>query len=489
MVQVLGSNIFVGDIIKLTHNQTVPCDLLLVATSDQLNGNQVCKVDSWFDDGKSLRQVKEAVSLTKSFNHLAANDKTASRFLARLNAKVEYWIDKDSNTIEGTFKLKSDPRIETLAENMIVRKGSLVKSKFLWGLVLFNGNSCISNNEGQIFMPNKLNSIQFKVRSFSLVLITINIALACLNSLFFFDKIKWVNDPAFHFSNETTYLTFISLFFSMMPLTLNITLTVITSFAALILQRKYSYFKYFEKENQKTKRTTVFQLNQKDSSSLRLVPHARTRSNSFKVLNPEVILDLGDIDHVFFDKTDTLTTTEYDVKTIANLDNLYLSDKGGFFPDPLEDSEFSDSEESLERPHTLEDIRLKLDYTENSMIKNKFLQKTNEFDFKTPRMPIMPFENGDERLETEEPLLSSGKETNLTRSPSRIKSTPLSMAPPNDIYLGSALLKPSVSPQTRYKKKVLGKIELWNDRKTSKDIKQMLLMFTICHKSKCQNQK
>jgi magnesium-transporting ATPase (P-type) len=493
MIQTSGSNIFIGDIIKLTHNQTVPCDLLLLATSENLNGNQVCKVDSWFDDGKSLRQVKEAVSLTKSFSNLAENDKDATTFLARLNAKVEYWINQDSNCIEGTFKLKSDPRIETIGENMVVRKGSIIKTQFMWGLVLYNGNRCLDSYAKSSFTRIKVNSIQAKIRSFSLILIIANVALSCLNYLFYLRQLRHTTDRGLLLEEPTTYLTFVTLYFSVMPLTLNITANLVTSFGACLLQKRYAYFKNVEQGSQFTKRTTVFQTNTKDLSSLRLVSLSKTRPKSFSIINPEVVLDLGDIDDVFFDKTDTLTTTEYDVKTIANTNHLYLSDRGSFFPDPLDDNDSSDSDESLEKPKTIDDIRLKLDYSEYSMIKNKFLQKAKEFDIKTPRMPMTPFENGEDRLETEEPLLSSGKDTNArlgsTRSPSGIKSVPINISPPSDLHLPSAMLKPSSSPLSRYKKNVLGKTDLWRDRKTSKEVKKMLLMFSLCHKTKSENMK
>ena len=48
---------------------------------------------------------------------------------------------------------------------------------------------------------------------------------------------------------------------------------------------------------------------------------------SFKVLNPSVIPVMGDIDNAFFDKMGNLSTTEYDLKTIASKTKLYMSEK------------------------------------------------------------------------------------------------------------------------------------------------------------------
>lgn len=489
MVETIGSDIYIGDIMKLSLNQTVPCDLLVLASSEVLNGNQVCKVDSWFDDGKSLRHVKEAVSLTKSFNHLSIEDKNATRFLARLNAKIDYWIDIEQNIIQGTFKLRSDPRIETFGESMVIRKGSVLKSNYIWGLVLYNGNRCLDKKTRSSVISLKTNSIQAKVRTFCIFLLILNLILCSFSYLFSLKSRESSSDKVSLLESKTTFFTFVSLYFSAVPLALNISINLVTGIAAIILQRKYTFFKNTEQYNQINKKTTIFQTNPKDLSNLSSLSDPRSRPISFSIIDPEVVLNLGDIDDVFFDKTDTLTTTEYDVKTIGSKSSLYLSEKGTFYPDQKhEDLDLSDSEESEEKVATVDDLRLKLDYSDYSVIKNKFLNKGAEFDIKTPRMPMTPFEQVDDRLDTEEPLLTSAKETpgrpGSTRNPSDVKSAPVIYPIKAEVHLGSALLKPSISPTAKYTREVLDKADLWKDRKSSMEVKKMLLMFAVCHKSK-----
>lgn len=481
MVKTTGSKIFVGDIIKLTVNQTVPCDMLLVATSEQLNGKQVCKVDSWFEDGKSLRQVKEAVSLTKSFNHLCFDDRNASGFLTRLNARLDYWVNYRDNTIEGTFKLKSDPRIETFSENMVLRKGSILKTDFIWGLVLYNGNRCLDTNGNPSFANVKVNSIKEKIRSFSLIALAINILFSCFSYLFFLRQKDLLLDQ----EPQTTFFTFVTLFLSVMPVTFSTTMNIVSVVAALVLQKKYSYFKNTEQFREAHKRSAVYQTNPKDLSLLSNLWNLRSRPISFKVLNPEVIPDLGEIDDAFFDKTDTLTTTEYEVQTIANASSMYVNEQGSFLPESIIEDADVESEDGRDKPVMIDDIRLNADYGEHSIMKNKFVRSGIMIESKDP-LPTTP-SRPDQRPETEDLLMRSrrrGKQaTDFKRNPTENGSPnlPISFSP--EIGMNSSSFKIPMSPNGNYIKRLKNKDSLWRDSLNSKEVNEMLLMFAICQKS------
>ena len=105
MTRTTGEEIFIGDIIKLEQNQISPCDILLLASSDSLNGKFMCRVDTMLDNGKCLRQQKDVISLTKAFNLWTEDDRRAKMFLNRLTARVCYQIFEDTDNIVGAFKI------------------------------------------------------------------------------------------------------------------------------------------------------------------------------------------------------------------------------------------------------------------------------------------------------------------------------------------------------------------------------------------------
>ena len=83
MTATTGDNIYIGDIIKLKQGEVAPCDLLVIAACELLNGKFICKIDGMFEDGSCYIQTREAVSLTKTINHLTEEDRMIPMFLSR----------------------------------------------------------------------------------------------------------------------------------------------------------------------------------------------------------------------------------------------------------------------------------------------------------------------------------------------------------------------------------------------------------------------
>ena len=88
MSSTTGDNIYLGDILRLNQGEVAPCDILVIAAPEVLNGKFICRVDGMFDDGSCYRQTREAISLTKYINHLTEEDKSIPMFLSRYSISL-----------------------------------------------------------------------------------------------------------------------------------------------------------------------------------------------------------------------------------------------------------------------------------------------------------------------------------------------------------------------------------------------------------------
>lgn len=151
IAEVQGDKLCVGDIIKFKKYDTIPCDCIVLAASDKLHTDFICYVDNTMQNGTLEREEKVSSSLTKSFTHLSFKETTAKQFLKRITGKIEifqgYVSRKD---IVGTIKLTSDPKVEELTESNLLHRGSIVRSRFCFGLVIATGNDCSTLNSSSI---------------------------------------------------------------------------------------------------------------------------------------------------------------------------------------------------------------------------------------------------------------------------------------------------------------------------------------------------
>ena len=147
---------------------------------------------------------------------------TMNRFLKRLSAKITYFRNKTTKTIEGTLKLKSDPRVENFTESMIIRSGSIIRSSYAVCLVLYNGRSGISSKMTNIYLP-KRSSIEIKIQSFSLWFLVLVIGAALLNHLQA-DRVSF--DLLDLIDIDFGLVRTVGLYLSTFPLSLNLILTL-----------------------------------------------------------------------------------------------------------------------------------------------------------------------------------------------------------------------------------------------------------------------
>ena len=311
-------DIFVGDIMLLKRNDIAPCDMLLLATSEKLQGVQVCRIDPMFVNGVSGKLVREAISLTKSFNDWTADATTMPRFLKRLSARVSY--QEVDGKLQGKFKLKSDPRVERFEEAHVVRTGFIVLSEYCVGMVIFNGRTrTIVDNRERFF--RKTSGIEVKVRAFSLMLSILCIFAAVLTHLI---AERLATADSLPIDETFGFVRLLVLYISIFPVGVNLLATLFYLIAVVSLELSVRRLKVESSRKQVNSRLAT------EVPSLKL-PFAqseeqigRIERRSLQVLNPIVIPDLGDVDDAFFDKTGTLTGVEQQVKSVALRSKVYI---------------------------------------------------------------------------------------------------------------------------------------------------------------------
>ena len=509
MTQTKGSNIFIGDILRLKDGDIAPCDLLVLATSTLLNGQQICRVDSMFDDGRCNRQLKEAVSLTQSFNQFTQSEEIdeVKKFLQRLYARVEYHRIQETHQITGTFKLKADPRVENFDERMIVNKGSILRSRYIYGLVLYNGMKCLDTNTSSAVYLTKASELDNKVRAFSFCLIALGFILTILSTLTF-NRIRSNGGSIINtFFAPNSFVCFMSLYFCILPMTACIFLNSFYVISSIILQNKY---RGFDNSSDFKAATSIngsvrTENNKPRSLDVSSTLNKKIVKNSFRILNPNVIPDLGDIDDAFFDKTGTISSNTYDVQTIATTNKLYICDSSNFgAPNSVDihktyvNEPHQNEQRKEEKANTktnfnsnLENIDPEADSDFDEMSKNNergIKSTVPTWDFRTKRMEHTPFENefNPEAVKIKtNPVILATPATQKSPLKDLLKKASKSIKKDNI----KKLTTPSNQEQ-RFKfntDKIFNQEDFASDFKYTSEVKDLIMMFAYCHKARPSN--
>lgn len=338
MVEVKRDNMLIGDIIKLRRGEVAPTDILILSASDQGKSNSVVKVDSFVNNGASLTEIKEPLSVLKNFEFQDANFKP---YLKRLNAKLQYYrCHRDSGKVFGTFKYSTDPRGESFSNEKVVFQGSVLQSEFAVGLVLFNGRKCLPRElrtVSSLWKHTKMSEVQQKQSTFA-VLVTILGLIACFYSKLASNRAHVFITPDLNgIAQTTSFSTYFSLYFSCMTISINTTLNLACWLMSILLQRDF-----LEAPTAGSQESLPpIEEEGKGNKNLKILAKPKVASHEtpaktlgLEVFDPWVLPDLGDIDDIAFDKSGTLVDHKYQVVTIATKTQFYHANKDpGFLID------------------------------------------------------------------------------------------------------------------------------------------------------------
>lgn len=246
ITEVAGDKLCVGDIVKFKKYDSIPCDCIALAASDKLHTDYICYVDNTMQNGTLERKEKISSSLTKSFTHLAFKETTAKQFLKRITGKIDIFRGSvNRKDIVGTIKLTSDPKVEELTQSNVLYRGSIVRSRFCYGLVIATGSDCSTLNSSSI-IRDKTSSIHRSVTMFSIISISINIVMSLISMMTMFvrtreNEILKQLDP--NLLNGLKIFTFLVLYCPVVPFTILVMIEISNVLYARRIQSNYKGFK------------------------------------------------------------------------------------------------------------------------------------------------------------------------------------------------------------------------------------------------------
>ena len=486
MKEVDSSELKVGDILQLKQGDICPCDLLILNTSDLLNNKYVCTVNSWSATGIFGNETKYSLSVTRPFGKLFSREEQILLALNRLSGTIEYWPFGTDEEFKGTFKLKSDPKVEDISQQNLIRKGSLLYTNQVIGIILFCGNGSLHSRNPFSYMRKKTTTITRRIHWYSISAIVLNLIFSLISTMLLMIKssdIVIVDKLDPHVKDGLKLFSFIVLYSPVLPLFVVAVLNLLNAFQAFLLERKYRQYWFASNQLNILVRssTSLDEKNNQTPSSEPLGLHRR----ALVVNNPSVLTNMGCVDEVFFDKTGTLTYNNLDVQSFATRKKVYKSSIENFRiegmtsqnKDFLKDENDNDSDRSFEGFD--EDLFKDCEQLSTEEVK----EEVEVYDFGLRRPLPNPF------LQNANVLVQAGSfneldtvENDANKSMFNEKFLQISSRKAR----GSAFtLRPNPQDESD---KIFDEIEFLTDTKTDKELKNILQLFTVCHNSKIKNE-
>lgn len=292
--EVQWRDVRVGDFVKIKNHETLPADVLILsvvpAEGARSGGNTgVCYVETKNLDGETNLKLREAPQATRN---MFANEEEAGEI-------TQGWVESelpngDINRYSGTLYLEDsdatgDVGIALTLKNMLLRGSKLRNTSCVYGLVVNTGvDSKIMMSSGDEF-PIKISSIDEMTNKQVIIVVLILLVMSLIGAIGDNVWMKHVALPAAMHSDEFnksvigTFVYFFTTLASMVPITLYVSITLVKALQAYFMERDLDMY---DAENDAPMVARNMQLNEQ----------------------------LGQISHIFSDKTGTLTCNKMEFR-------------------------------------------------------------------------------------------------------------------------------------------------------------------------------
>lgn len=285
----------VGDFVKVANHELLPADILVLAVTPaegaRSSGNMgLCYVETKNLDGETNLKLREAPLLTRN---MFLNEPEAGYIV---QGYVESELPNgDINTYSGTLYLEEDPNggevegVPLTIKNMLLRGSKVRNTTFVYGLVVHTGiDTKIMMSSGDEF-PIKISSIDEMTNRQVIVVVIILILMSLTGAI---GDSLWMKNltlpsylhlEAYNTSFIGTFVYFFTTLASMVPITLYVSITLVKAVQGFFME---------------------LDLDMWDQES----------GTFMKVRNMQLNEQLGEISHIFSDKTGTLTCNKMEFR-------------------------------------------------------------------------------------------------------------------------------------------------------------------------------
>lgn len=295
--ETIWSDVKVGDFLKVCNYEAIPADILLLAVSepDPNAPAGICFVETKSLDGETNLKVRQALSCT--FSQL-----TDPRSLGDLPGRVICERpNHDVNNFSGRFEPQLGHTIPVDLKNIALRGCVIRNTPFAYGLVLnTGGDTKIMQSASET--PTKVSKILTIVNRGIGILMAILVALCILGAVLCsvwvannYDRSTYLmlsdlsGTAPFH-NDIVGWLIYVGYYWiliaSFVPITLYVTIAIVKSYQTFFLNRDIQMYDEVT-----------------DTPAL--------------VRNADLNDDLGQVTHIFSDKTGTLTANEMDFRKMS----------------------------------------------------------------------------------------------------------------------------------------------------------------------------
>uniref|UniRef100_G3VVU5 Phospholipid-transporting ATPase n=1 Tax=Sarcophilus harrisii TaxID=9305 RepID=G3VVU5_SARHA len=289
----------VGDVVKVTNEQYLPADLILISSSEP---QAMCYVETSSLDGETNLKIRQSLAQTANLN--------SREQLIKVSGRIECeGPNRHLYDFSGNLYLDGNSSVSIGPDQILLRGAQLRNTQWVFGIVVYTGHDTkLMQNSTKA--PLKRSNVEKVTNVQILVLFCILLVMALVSSVGSLlwhrthESVSWYFSEIEGISNNFGYnlLTFIILYNNLIPISLLVTLEVVKFIQALFINWDLDMY-YMENDTPAMART----------------------SN----LNEE----LGQVKYLFSDKTGTLTCNIMTFKKCSIAGVTY-----GQLPPPTSDS-------------------------------------------------------------------------------------------------------------------------------------------------------
>lgn len=240
----MWKKLHVGEIVKVRSEEFIPCDLLILQTSDEKG---TCFVETKGLDGETNLKIKSA---TKELQEQFKSENELANIGGILTC------EKPNNAIykfEGTCKIPTIPKVLSLnIDNLLLRGSRLMNTEYIYGVTVFQGHDTkIMQNSAQA--KYKFSKLELATNNTIMLTLCVQVCLALIGALVGATWTVGVGKSANYMGGQKTdygfgyYLiqmtgTWILIFTNFVPISLMVTLEMVKFWQAGFMTRDYMMY-------------------------------------------------------------------------------------------------------------------------------------------------------------------------------------------------------------------------------------------------------